>query len=113
MSQLKKNNSKRSSTKTSQQHSSSSGRNANTSVNLDQSDSETEGSPSAKRMFTTANKVSPHLSNRSIRARGIAHDELMQDLLDDRLGETEDDLLYPFPFRGMRMLNRCDYYKPA
>ena len=37
----------------------------------------------------------------------------MQDLLDDRLGETEDDLLYPFPFRGMRMLNRCDYYKPA
>ena len=36
----------------------------------------------------------------------------MQDLLDDRLGETEDDLLYPFPFRGMRMLNRCDY-KPA
>ena len=64
MSQLKKNNPKRSSSDISAQDCSSSGRTANTSVTLDQSDSDTEGSPSAKRRFTTATKVSPHLSNR-------------------------------------------------
>jgi hypothetical protein len=113
MSQLKKKSNKNPSIiEKTRQDSSVAGRTASTSVNLEESDGETEGS-SAKRRFTTANQVSPHLSNRSKRARETIDDEFMQDLLDDRLGETEDDLLYPFPFRAMRMFNRSDSYNPA
>ena len=90
------------------QDSTSAGDSALNSVTLDQSDSDTENNTAARR-FTTAKHVSPHLSNRTKRQRIRNDDDFMQDLLDDKSSTNEDDLLYPFPFHGMRQLLRCNY----